>query len=128
MEYEVVTADGFDVCGETIVTTNAAGEFGKVWEKFLRDYRGGAIVGVYHDYESDFRGKFAFTVGVVCGGVSAGNVRVGGGRYAKFTVSDRSSVADVWNFVWHSKLDRAYAADYEAYGEDGSVEIYISLK
>ena len=127
MDYDIVEIGGFSVKGTSVTTTNAENRFGEMWGEFFKTYRGGEIVAVYSDYESDHNGKFAFTIGVVCDAAES-SLRVAGGKFARFTISDRNAVADVWRFVWQGGLDRAYAADFEKYNADGSAEIYISVR
>lgn len=127
MDHEIIEIDGFSVKGNSITTSNAENKFSELWGEFFGTYAGGEIVGVYSNYESDFNGKFLFTIGVICG-EGEGSLRVGGGKYAKFSIADRDRIADVWNFVWKSELDRAYCSDFEKYNADGSAEVYISLR
>ena len=61
--------------------------------------------------------------------------KIPAGRYAKFTVKGEipKAVAESWDQIWNTPLERTFTGDYEEYQEDcatgnGTIFIYLAVK
>jgi len=123
------------VIGISRRTSNADGRSTKdipaTWTDFLQQNASAKIknralpptmYAVYSDYESDWRGEYAYLIG--CGVTRAGTVPEGlekrtipAQTYAVFTAKGRmpDEVLAVWSLIWLSDLPRTYTYDFEVY-------------
>ncbi len=97
------------------------------------------VIAVYHDYESDHRGKYSLIVGHKVSSLDhtpkeMGGVMVRAGRYLRFPVEGPlpAGIIETWQAIWQffevsHEYERAYTTDYEIYRDDGA-EIYIAVK
>ena len=148
-----VEREHFAVVGIGARTSNARemageGEISRTWDRFMKEglaekipHRADAgMVAVYSGYASDEHGEYDFLLGVKVSAVSEvpeGMVvrNVPTGRYAVFA-AERGPAAKVvyeaWQRIWAEPRTREYTrsfrADFEVYGADGGVEIYVGVK
>lgn len=87
------------------------------------------IYGIYHNYESDFRGDYDLTV-AVSHPISTTKIILPEEKYQKFSVdgSEENGLLKSWERIWQADLKRKYTFDFEKYNSDGSVEIYIAIQ
>lgn len=97
--------------------------------------------GVYHRYESDANGAFDVLAGsdaLVPGMADAkalARVDIPAGRYLVFDAPGAmpQAVIDAWGRIWRHFADplcpdqRAFTTDFERYGTEGLIEIYIAV-
>lgn len=95
----------------------------------------GCVYGVYHHYQSDYRGDYTLSIAVdhpiqhVASTITPNPID----NYAVFEVNDNheDKIYQTWQQIWAleqgNKIRRAYDVDFEKYYPDGRVEIYISL-
>ncbi len=103
---------------------------------------GAVTYGVYHHYESDANGAYDLLVGsdAVQQKAQAGAqpwpvVDIHAGSYGVFQVHGAmpQAVVEAWGRAWayfadpHCAHQRAYTTDFERYGADGAVDIFIAL-
>jgi predicted transcriptional regulator YdeE len=116
-------------------TSNADGRSVKdipaTWTDFLQQNANAKIrnralpptmYAVYSDYESDWKGEYAYMIG--CGVTRAGTVpegmevrKIPAQTYVVFNAKGRmpDEVLAVWSQVWLSSLPRKYTYDFEVY-------------
>lgn len=94
----------------------------------------GAVYGVYHQYESDYRGDYTLSIAVEQPRANAATISLNPlDQYRVFIVdgNHEDNVYQMWQQIWgleqSGQLVRAYDVDFEKYHPDGQVEIYISL-
>jgi predicted transcriptional regulator YdeE len=143
MDYRYESAPRFDVAGIGIRTNNAeaVGTIGGLWARFGEEGIaeqiegiGDDVLAVYSDYESDHTGDYDFLIGKRVSHESElpmemSRVRVPPARYAVITVTGEvpRALLDTWQRIWDSDLPRAFTADFEVYGPDDQVEIWLVL-
>ena len=98
----------------------------------LVDYKG-ITYGLYHEYESDYKGDYT-----VCVAIEEENespvVIPRETKYEIFKVNpdDEQGVYNVWKEIWkreeEGQLKRAYTYDYEKYDQDGNIDIWIAVE
>lgn len=121
MEYEIVKVEEKYIAGQSLVTDNAENRFGEVWASFLQaNPQPQKVYAVYSGYESDFRGKFSFTVGAE----GTNGVRIPAGHYIRIR-GKRDDILSIWKEIWAGDIARAYGTDFEEY-EGDSVSVYLS--
>jgi predicted transcriptional regulator YdeE len=125
------------VIGISRRTSNADGRCTKdipaTWSVFLQQNAAAkiksrslppAMYAVYSDYESDWRGEYAYLIG--CGVTRAGTVPEGmevrqipAQTYAVFTAKGQmpDEVLAIWSTIWLSDLPRTYTFDFEVYDQ-----------
>lgn len=141
------------VVGLSRRTSNAdgrsTGDISATWGEFLKQNAAAKIpnravppvmYAVYSDYESDWRGEYAYLLG--CGVTRAETVPKGmevryipAQSYAVFTAKGQmpDEVLAIWSLIWLSDLPRTYTYDFELYDKRFTnpkqkvVEIYISV-
>ena len=149
------------IIGIEVRTNNQAemspeGKIGPTWNRFYQENIAAKIpnqsspeklFAIYMDYESDFRGEYAFVLGkevgtfdIVPEGMVAKTLPTA--NYAVFT-SEKGAmpniVINLWKHIWALKPtdtggDRAYKADFEVYDnrsadpQNSQVDVYISIK
>jgi predicted transcriptional regulator YdeE len=100
-----------------------------LWQKAMTLCQKNQIkYGVYHDYESDFKGNYTISVAT---DADNGNVPLEvSGEYMVFDVDVKieNPILESWKKIWSIPLDRAYTFDFEQYNLDGTIQIYIALK
>ncbi|WPU96555.1 GyrI-like domain-containing protein [Mucilaginibacter sabulilitoris] len=148
-----VDIKGFFLLGISVRTTNANGQsakdIGELWGRFMENDIMQQITNrindevycVYTDYESDQGGFYTTVLG--CRVKNLDNIPVGligrivtPGGYLKYTAKGRlpDCVAETWQHIWNSTIDRKYTADFDLYGakaqdpEDAEVEVYVGVK
>lgn len=148
MTYEIVNLAEKTIVGVTARTGNEAPDcqsiIGGLWQDFMgkgieasvQNKANPYCVGLYSDY--DFQNMtYDVTVGVEVTGNRNPELsvkQIPEGRYARFHVKGDvvKDVADAWNEIWKTDLDRSYAADFEEYlsNENGvaEIDIYVALK
>lgn len=132
------------VVGIAIRTSHAkAEEIGGLWQRFYSEGVGGQIpdrlerdvYSVYFDYEGDFTAPYSLLIG--CAVRSDSSVPEGmktvvlpAGSYERFdaTGEQPQGVIAAWNTIWKAPLERRYEVDFERYGEDGTVAIYVGVQ
>jgi len=144
---------GFFLEGISVRTTNKNGQsakdIGELWGRFMdnnvllqiEDRITDEIYCVYTDYESDYTGFYTAVLG--CKVSSLDNIPEGlislivpAADYVKYVAKGRlpDCVAEAWQNIWNSDLDRSYIADFDAWGanvqnpEDAEVDIYVGVK
>lgn len=133
-------------------TTNANGQSGKdcglLWQQFEKaNYREmipgkitDAVYAVYYNYEGDYQQPFSYFIGckVKAGTlVPAGltELIIPGGNYQLIEAKGKmpGCIADAWQEVWQSGINRAYGFDIELYDQrsedwnDAIVDLFVSV-
>ncbi len=109
---------------------------GALWAKFRLEHaavvNGQEIFAVYFNYDGDHTQPYTLLLGteVPANAPLPDNldaVTIAAGRYKRFDASGEQpqSIIAAWQKIWQSDLPRSYGTDFEAYGEDGKVTIYI---
>ena len=103
---------------------------------------GATVYGVYHRYASDVNGAYELLVGTDALQQKAKTsaqpwpvVNIQAGSYGVFQAHGAmpQAVIEAWGHVWayfadpHCPYCRAYTTDFERYGSDGVVDIFIAL-
>jgi predicted transcriptional regulator YdeE len=130
-------------------TDPAMAKIGGLWQKFYGDeattkvphqVTPAKVLGVYSDYESNYKGQYTLTAGcevssldTIPAGMQTGNVPAQ--KYLKFTAPGEqpASIMKAWADIWSyfsdsSHPQRAYSTDFEVYKAPDLVEIYIAVK
>ncbi|MBU5466205.1 effector binding domain-containing protein [Virgibacillus sp. MSJ-26] len=91
------------------------------------------IYGLYHEYESDYKGDYTLSVAIE--GTNVSSIKIPNyTTYEVFKVETDSKQgifntwSDIWNMEKEGQLERAYTYDFEKYKPDGDIEIYIAVK
>src|SRR5699024_1704478 len=91
------------------------------------------VYGLYHEYESDYKGDYTLCVAVE--GRDKSSVAIPDDtKYEVFKVNtnDEQGIFNTWNEIWkkedENQLNRAYTYDFEKYYPDENIDIYIAVK
>lgn len=91
------------------------------------------VYGLYHDYESNYKGDYTLCVAVE--GKDKSSIEIPEDtKYDVFKVntSDEQGILKTWNEIWKKEdkgqLKRAYTYDFEKYYPDGNIDIFIAVK
>lgn len=153
MQYERVSFDKFIIVGISVRTSNqnnqAQRDISQLWGRFIVNNIAEAIPNkisddvycIYTDYESDHTGEYTTILG--CQVTSIDTLsddmvakNIPGCDYFTFISEGKlpESVAQTWEFIWQSDIERSYVADFEIYGvaaqnpENAIVTTYLSIK
>ncbi|MEM6781188.1 MAG: GyrI-like domain-containing protein [Pseudomonadota bacterium] len=154
LEYNIKEAEGFDIVGIDIKTTNendqAVEDINALWQRFFTEAigdkipnrTGQSIYAVYTDYEGDHTKPYRFMIG--CKVEHADDIpdnmvshHVPGGRVGLFSSigEQPASLIKTWQHIWDMEtLPRAFTTDYEVYGPKffepnlHEVQIFIALE
>ncbi|MCR6105912.1 effector binding domain-containing protein [Salipaludibacillus agaradhaerens] len=108
-------------------------ELWKVASSKLADHHD-SLYGLYHDYESDYKGDYTLSVAIKTTEEAADLSLSENEKYEIFNVdtTDEQGVFKAWQKIWHleesGELKRAYSYDYEEYQVNGDINIYIAIK
>ncbi len=146
MNYEIVTLKEKTLLGLSARTGNDDPNMGEIigglWKKLftegvyesIKNKSNEYSIGLYSDYSDN---TYSITVGAE---VSENNnpelikKTIPAGKYAVFSIEGNmvTAVAQSWNEIWQTDLDRSYAGDFEEYlnsdPENAKIKIYIALK
>ncbi|WP_026560584.1 effector binding domain-containing protein [Bacillus sp. J37] len=92
------------------------------------------IYGVYHDYESDYKGDYRLSIAIEDSKSDPSLEIPDHEKYEIFKVDaeDEQGIINTWKMIWEREnsggLKRAYTYDFEKYAPDGEVKIYIAIK
>ena len=152
MKYEIVNIEQKTVVGITARTRNDSPEMGAVigglWQKLFEEKLFFAIpnkvnaytIGLYSDYASSDYNEYSVTVGCEVTEprpLLEGTIvrAIPAGRYAKYVVFGNmvKAVAEAWQTIWETPLDRSFTGDFEEYisadeQNNCEVHIYVALK
>ena len=137
MQYETIQKNEMKIIGVKIVTTNENYQSIKdqkdLWERFFKENIGdripnklnsGEVLGVYTDYESDFRGKYSFVVGYEVANFNdlpkdMVGLTIPATKYASFNNEEQITIdvkiGKIWQNIWESQVERTYKFDFEVY-------------
>lgn len=92
------------------------------------------IYGLYHDYESDYKGDYTLSV-VIESSDNGTTIQIPNtSKYEIFDVdpSDENGILNTWKQIWEREekgdLKRAYSFDFEKYYPNSQIEIHIATK
>ncbi|KGO87862.1 transcriptional regulator [Flavobacterium rivuli WB 3.3-2 = DSM 21788] len=127
----------------------AAIDCGALWQKFMgeavadkiTDKLSTDIYAVYFEYEGDHTQPYSFFIGcIVDADTETPNglqsIEIPNQKYAIVTAKGKmpECVANAWQEIWKSDVDRVYGYDFEVYNElsadweNAIVDIYLSVK
>lgn len=149
---KITNVDGFTVQGLLARTCNADeaqpshARIGKLWADFGAQLApslalGALTYGVYHHYESNANGPFDVLVGTNAPMSDTPNllvlseVNIVSGSYIVFEANGTmpQAVVQAWERIWryfaepHCPHSRAFTTDFERYGSQGQVEVFIAV-
>lgn len=146
MKYEIVELEQKTVVGVSAITTNDDPNMGKIigglWEQLyqegisttIKNRRNEYAIGLYSDYVKD---QYCVTTGhevIVPENEELTVKTIPAGTYAKFSIYGNmmTVVAETWNEIWNTDLERSFTGDFEEYlnadCEHADINIYIALK
>jgi predicted transcriptional regulator YdeE len=143
MSFERRAEDGLTVLGISTRASNASPEkIGDLWRRFhamgnqaIVEARLDEVVYcVYCAYEGDASQPYTAVIGctvapdaVVPEGLT--KIVVEAGEFAVFPVAGPlpMGVFAAWQEVWESPLERRYQADFDRYGQDGTVTVHVGV-
>lgn len=92
------------------------------------------IFGVYHDYESNYKGDYTLSIALEDSQSEASLEIPNNAKYEIFNVdtAEEQGIINSWKRIWEREnlgtLNRAYTYDFEKYYPNGEIEIYIAIK
>jgi predicted transcriptional regulator YdeE len=92
------------------------------------------IYGVYHDYESDYKGDYTLSIAIEDSKSEPSLEIPNNAKYEIFNVdsAEEQGIINTWKKIWEREnsgtLKRAYTYDFEKYYPNGEIEIYIAIK
>lgn len=92
------------------------------------------IYGLYHDYESDYKGDYTLSVAIESSDNGTTIQIPNTSKYEIFDVdtSDENGILNTWKQIWEREekgdLKRAYSFDFEKYYPNSQIEIHIATK
>jgi predicted transcriptional regulator YdeE len=103
-------------------------KIGGLWQKVAKLPNNITKYGVYHNYESDFKGNYVFSVAIESNNESA-PLEIDG-DYMVFNVDTNAEtpIVKAWKEIWSMSINRSYTFDFEQYNPDGTIQIYIAVK
>ena len=143
----------FCIVGVAVRTTNknnqSQADIGSLWARIMQEglleqienKTTDDIYSVYTGYETDHTGFYTAVIGYRVNSVA--NVHDGfisivvpQGKYQLYTLAGTfpEKVAEAWQHIWASNIDRSYTADYDLYCnnaesfEDTEVKIFVAVK
>jgi len=144
---EIVSVPGFYVAGIRVRTSNENGQsqndIGGLWTRFMSEglvqkIPGGVsddIYSVYTDYESDHNGAYTVILGCKVDApltlpADFAFITIPSGKYEVDTVDGDmpASIMEAWRQIRHTATNRKYTADFEVYGAENSVKIYLAVR
>ncbi len=154
MRYTCVHQSAQQVIGVPLRTAykTAAKDIPPFWESFYTDRiadripskKSDAIMAVYTDYESDYKGAYTLIIGLPVLSLTdipegMVGITIPEGKFAHIEVKGdiKTAIPEAWQSIWDDeKLEeqRAYTFDYEVYAERAAdpnnaiVDIFLSLK
>lgn len=147
MKYNIVEIEEFNIIGLSVKTKNKDGKarediktlFGNLIKEDVIDAIPGKltyeIFCIYTDYESGDKGEFLAVVGCkteslndIPEGFIGRKIEKSLYRHYKIEDSNPDKVAKLWQEISASNTDRKYTTDFEVYGENADINIYISVK
>lgn len=149
MNYEIVELSEKVVAGFSVITSNSSpdmtSKIGALWQNLyknpmaVKNRSNGKSIGLYCDYGVPSKDDYTCLAGfeVLSANENCGFAvkKIPAGKYAKFTIKGDivKSVAESWNEIWNTPLDRLFTYDFEEYQEDcisgsGTIFIYIAVK
>lgn len=107
-------------------------KIGRLWQESADLFgQGSNVYGVYHQYQSDYKGDYTLSVATENPTEQTSALSVPQTEYRVFPTT-REQIVQNWQQIWQleeaGELQRAYLVDYEQYSADGQVAIYIGLK
>lgn len=151
---ETVKIEPFKLIGIEVRTTNennqAATDIAALWQRFMRENIAATIpnkvddtvYSVYTEYEGDHTQPYTAILG--CKVENLPEVPEGlvgksfdGGHYVKTSARGnlmQGLIVNHWSKIWAMELDRAFTADFEAFGKkaqnptDAEVDFYVAVK
>jgi predicted transcriptional regulator YdeE len=104
-------------------------KIGGLWQKVTNIFPKDVVkYGVYHNYESDFKGNYTLSAAIEsCNGSVPLEID---GEYKVFDVDTtvEDPIVKTWEKVWKMPIRRSYSFDFEQYNPDGTIQIYIAVK
>lgn len=144
MNYEIVEIKEKIVVGYTGRTSNTNADMqsiiGGLWQQLYVPEHTAAIsgrtneyaIGLYSDYEGEeYDVTAGFEVSEIPADDSGFSVKViPAGKYAKFSIHGDmvEAVANAWEEIWQTPLDRTFTGDFEEYTSMTDIDIYIAVK
>ncbi len=105
-----------------------------LWKEALSHLNQDQIIyGVYHNYESDYKGDYTLSIAIEESKGKPSLEIPKNGNYEIFNVdtTDEQGIVHTWKMIWErensSTLKRAYTYDFEKYYPNGDIEIYIAI-
>lgn len=111
-------------------------KIGQLWKEAfeqLKNYNG-ITYGVYHQYESNYKGDYTLSVAIEAEDSQANLEITETTKYEVFSVDTENEhgIIKAWQEIWakedNGTLSRAYTIDFEKYYPNGDIEIYIAIK
>ncbi len=144
MNFELTHLPSLNIAGISIRTANAGGraqkEIGELWQKFtgqqilqnIPNRVNDDIYCMYTEYESDANAEYTTIIGCRVNDISdlppdISGWLIPGQLYRLYNTETPGNIMATWMHIWQSDIDRAYAADFDVYKQDGSVETYLSV-
>lgn len=147
MDYNIVEIKEKIVAGKVVRTNNNSADMPQkmdfVWKNFFKIYKDinnkidKKCLGVYTNYESDFKGDY--DIMVCCEVDKTDNlnndisiIKIPSQKYAEFTLNNRKEIPEFWQKIWNMDLNRKYSYDFEEYEDisnidECKVKIHIAL-
>jgi predicted transcriptional regulator YdeE len=151
MNYEVVYLKEKIVAGIKIRTNNndpnMKSDIGKAWQGFFEEgtyqsilhKKNNNTIGLYTNYENKVNGDYDLMI--CCEVFDEKNLlkgveikKIEEGKYAKFVKRGKQekAVAECWEEIWATNLDRKYSFDFEEYkgdcqSDNVEISIYIAI-
>ncbi len=150
---ERMKIEPFNMIGIAIQTTNeynkADKEIADLWGRFLGENLlekipnkvDNTVYSLYTEYEGDYTKPYTAILGCkvqnldqIPEGMTGKSF--GGGNYVKTSAKGdlmKGLIVNHWAKIWDMELDRAYTADFEAFGEkaqnpsDAEVDFYVAV-
>ena len=143
MNYEIVELKEKTIVGFAARTSNEDPQMGAIigdlWKQLYTPENTEKIqnrvntyaIGLYSDYDKE---GYQVTAGFEVSDAESGNgfavKNIPAGRYAKFSVHGDmiEAVANSWEEIWETPLDRTFTGDFEEYLSQEDIDIYIAIK
>lgn len=104
----------------------------ELWQEIMGLQLNGDIYAVYSNYASNHLGDYDLLIGTESNDLP-NSITLANCKYLEIPVAGNSieNVGKTWQEIWSNEdieARRTYQTDYEKYGQDGSITIFLSIK